>query len=322
MGRGLVRAAIATLALVAAPVASAQTAPVELTLPGPQGPIAGTLLDPGGAGPAIVIIPGSGPTDRDGNSPMGVNAGSYRLLAEALAARGAATLRADKRGLFGSRAALADPNAVSIADYAGDAHGWAAMIAKRTGRRCVWLLGHSEGGLIALKAAQDPTGLCGVILVAAPGRPLAGVMREQFRANPGNAPILEAALAAIDSFEGGKTVDTTKLPAPLNLMFSSAVQPFVIDLFSYDPAKLAGQVRLPVLIVQGERDLQVTVADAEMLAAAMPGAKLVLLPQVNHVLKTVAREDRAANAATYRDPSLPVAPGVVAAVADFVIAKR
>lgn len=306
--------------LVAAPVFAAD--PVDLTIAGPQGPIAGTLLDPGGAGPAIVIIPGSGPTDRDGNSPLGITAGSYRLLAEALAKKGIATLRADKRGMFGSNAAIADANKVTIADYAGDAHGWAKLIAERTGRTCVWLLGHSEGGLVALRAAQDASGVCGVILVAAPGRKLADVMREQLKANPANAPILGPALFALASFEAGKTVDPAKLPAPLPQIFPAAVQPFLIDVFSYDPAKLAGAIKLPILIVQGERDLQTSVADAQALAAGAPGAKLAVIPGVNHVLKEVVSDDRVVNLSTYADSSRPIAPAVVDAIAGFVMAQR
>lgn len=308
--------------LAMALAAAASATPAEVTIPGPDGAISGTLLDPGGQGPAIVIIPGSGPTDRDGNNPMGVKAAPYRQLAEALAARGIATLRADKRGLFASKPALADPNKVTIADYAADAHAWAKLIATRTGRRCVWLLGHSEGGLIALQAAQQPEGLCGIILVASPGRPLAQAMREQFRSNPANAPILDSALAMIDAFEAGKTVDPATLKPPLGQLFPSAVQPFLIDMFAHDPAVLAGKIALPVLIVQGDQDLQVSMADADALAKGAPAAERVTLTGVNHVLKHVPPGDRAANLVSYGDAAAPIAPELVDAVAGFVTAKR
>src|SRR3569623_267258 len=93
----------------------------EVTIPGPQGPLAGTYQAPqssDGKGPVVVIIPGSGPTDRDGNSPMGLKAQPYKLLAEALAGRGVASVRIDKRGMFGSRAAIADANTATIEGYA------------------------------------------------------------------------------------------------------------------------------------------------------------------------------------------------------------
>ncbi len=293
----------------------------QVTIPGPKGPLAGTLMTAAEKdAPVVVIVPGSGPTDRDGNSPLGVTAAPYRLLAEALADRGVSTLRIDKRGLFGSKAA-ADPNAVTIADYAGDVRGWAAEATKRTGRGCAWLLGHSEGALIALKAAQDPRGICGVVLVAGPGRPLGDVLREQLRANPANAPILPAALAAIDALEAGKRVDMATLPTPLHGLFNAPVQGFLIDLFAHDPAKLAGGLTVPLMIVQGGRDTQVSIVDAERLKAAAPRATLALLPGVNHVLKQVG-DDPAANRAAYADPSLPVAPALVEAVARFVRPRR
>ncbi len=302
---------IATLLAAAVPQVEA------VTVPGPEGPLAGTLEQGAGKGPAVVIIPGSGPTDRDGNSPLGITAGTYRLLAQALAKRGVTSVRIDKRGMFGSRAAVADPNAATVEGYAADARAWAGLAAKRAGAPCAWLVGHSEGGLVALQAAQDARGLCGVILLAAPGRRLSAVMREQFRANSANAPILPAALKMLDAVEAGGTIDPATLPAPLPRMFPVAVQRYLSAISKFDPAALAASAKVPVVIVQGENDLQVGAEDARRLAAAQPKARLVLLPEVNHVLKQVGT-DRAANQRSYADPSLPIAPAVVDAVATSV----
>ena len=292
--------------------------PVEVTAPGPEGPLAGTLLDPGPKTPLVLIVPGSGPTDRDGNNPLGVSGGPYKQLSEALAADGIATVRIDKRGMFGSRAAFADVYASTTAGYADDVHAWSTAIAKLTGRTCVWVLGHSEGGLVALVAAQHPEGLCGVILLSAVGRPMAAVLRQQFKANPANAPILDAALGAIDSLAAGKRVANATLPDVLAPLFGDRMQRYWIDLFSRDPGKLGAAVTLPMLIAQGDRDAQVSVADAQALKAAQPKATLAILSGVNHVLRPVASDDRAANLATYTDATLPISPAVVAAVAAFV----
>ncbi|MEO7814815.1 MAG: alpha/beta fold hydrolase [Sphingomicrobium sp.] len=302
------------LLLAAATLASER----PLTAPGPLAPLSGTLIDAGRKAAVIVIIPGSGPTDRDGNNPLGVTASNLRLLAEGLAGRGISTVRIDKRGMFGSKAAIANGNDVTIAAYAADAHAWAKAARTATGAKCVWLLGHSEGSLVALAAGQDRTDLCGIISVSGMGRRAADVMREQFRANPGNAPILAPALAMLDSLERGKRVDSKTLPAVLRGYFPDSVQPYLMNMMAQDPAKLAGSLKLPLLIVQGDRDLQVKVADANALAAAQLKAKLVIVPTVNHVLKVVASDTPAANAATYGDPSLPIAPGVVDAIAGFV----
>ncbi|HVH49887.1 MAG TPA: alpha/beta fold hydrolase [Sphingomicrobium sp.] len=289
-----------------------------MTVPGPNGPLQGTFVDAGKGSPVAVIVPGSGPTDRDGNNPMGVTAASYRLLAEALATEGISSVRIDKRGMFGSKAAIADPNKVTIADYAADTRAWAKAAADKAGTKCAWLIGHSEGGLIALTAGQQRDGICGVVALAAPGRKLGTVIREQLKANPANAPLLEPAEKALVALEAGRTVDASTLPAPLTPLFNASVQPFVIDLLAKDPAALAGSLAVPLLVVQPEADLQVSVTDAKALAAGQPKAKLVIVPGVNHVLKAASATDRGANMATYADPSLPVAAAVVDAIADFV----
>jgi len=308
-----------TAALAAAPSAPIQT---YMEAPGPAGPLKGTMLAPAsGAAPMMLIIPGSGPTDRDGNNPLGVKASTYRLLAEGLAARGIGTVRIDKRGMFASGAAVADANAVTIGDYVADVGAWTAAIRKQAGTPCVWLLGHSEGGLVALAAAQKATDICGLVLAATAGRPIGELLREQLQSNPADAPILGQALAAIDALEAGKRVDVTGMNPALLPLFAPQVQGFLIDAFSYDPTKLISAVAKPVLILQGKRDIQVGVADAERLKQAAAQAKLVLLPDMNHVLKTVTSDDRRANAAAYADPSLPLAPGVVDAIVNFVTAS-
>ena len=291
---------------------------VPISAQGPQGMLAGTMLGPGTArAQAILIIPGSGMTDRDGNNPMGVRAAPYRMLAEALAAQGITTIRIDKRGLFGSSGAVPDANAVTIGDYATDVRNWVTAIRARTGVPCVWLFGHSEGGLVALAAAHQPS-ICGLILAATPGRRMGDVLRAQLRANPANAPLLAQADAAIDALEAGRRADTSAMHPALQPIFRREVQGFLIGLFALAPAKLIAGVTQPVLILQGTRDLQIGEADARALAAANQAAKLVLLPDTNHVLKPVHTGSVEANLATYADDALPLAPGVADAIATFV----
>ncbi|QDP19632.1 alpha/beta hydrolase [Sphingomonas xanthus] len=303
------------LTLLLAATAATST---PVTAPGPSGPLAGTFIDAGARSPVVLIIPGSGPTDRDGNSPLGVTAGSYRLLAEALAERGVSSVRVDKRGMFGSKNALANANQVTIADYAADVRSWIGAIRTRSSSSCLWIAGHSEGGLVALKAAQDSAGICGVIALAAPGRPVGIALREQLKANPNNAPLLDQALAAVDSIEAGKQVDPASLHPALLPLFNEQVQPYLRDLLSHDPARLAASLDVPLLVIHAEADLQIARADADALAAAKPDAKLSLIAGANHVLKIPAGTDRAANMASYGDASLPLAPGIADAIAAFV----
>jgi pimeloyl-ACP methyl ester carboxylesterase len=286
--------------------------------PGPKAPLRGTMVSPGPTAPVVLIIPGSGPTDRDGNNPLGVKASTYRLLAEGLANKGIASVRIDKRGMFASAAAISDANSVTIADYAADVRAWVASIRKRTGRKCVWVAGHSEGGLVALVAAGSAPDICGLILLATPGRPLGEVMRAQLKANPANAPVMDDALSAIGKLEAGQTLDVSSFHPALRNLFAPQIQKFLISLFSYDPANLLRGETKPVLILQGENDLQVSTDNARRLGTSYPTAKLVLFPKVNHVLKEVS-EDRAANMASYADPSLPLAPAVVELMAEFIL---
>lgn len=308
-----VAGALAGVSVAAVP----QSAGIEA--PGPAGPLAGTLLMAEAPdAPVVLIIPGSGPTDRDGNNPLGVAASTYRLLAEALATKGVTTARIDKRGMFGSKAAIADPNKVTIGDYAADVASWVKMLKERSGRPCIWVAGHSEGGLVALAAAKDPD-VCGLVLLSTAGRKLNVVMHEQIAANPANAPIAADADAAIDALAKGQHVDVSAMhPALAQGLFNPAVQDYLIDVFRYDPALLIAKIGKPVLIVSGLEDKQVSRRDAEALAAAQPKARLVLVEGMSHTLKQVVGDGPAANIATYTNPALPIDPAVVEAIAAFV----
>ena len=311
--------AIKTAAIASSIAASAPAfAQVDITAAGPEGDLAGTMIAPEDGRPVVLMIPGSGPTDRDGNNPLGVASASYRLLAEALATDGIGSVRIDKRGMFGSAGASADANDVTIGAYAEDVHSWVTATRAATGVECVWVLGHSEGGLVALKAAQEPGDICGLILVASMGRKAGDIMREQLSGNPVNAPILEEALAAIDTLENGGTVDAANMHPALAGLFAPQVQGFLADMMAHDPAELAAATDLPMLIVSGTKDIQTPVTDGNTLSAARSDALHVVIEDMNHALKLVAEDTRAANLAAYARPDLPVAQELVTAVAAFV----
>lgn len=309
---------ICALAAATLATGAAASEPIAVTAPGPQGDLAGTLIEPAEGKPVVLIVPGSGPTDREGNNPMGVNASSYRLLAEALSQRGIGSLRIDKRGMFESRAAIPDPNDVTISAYAEDVSAWISVVRARTEVDCVFVLGHSEGGLVALEAGQKSDDLCGILLVASVGRPLGDTLREQLQSNPANAVVLEEAFSAIGKLEAGERVDTQNMHRGLMPLFNPAVQGFLIDMFARIPAELAAGVEVPMLIVAGGKDIQTPVTDAEALAEGQPAAKLIVIDDMNHVLKPVEGDSRLANIATYSDASLPVHPELVDAIASFL----
>jgi hypothetical protein len=310
-GRTLLRG-LAFLLMMALP---AMAVPVEknLTLDSGSGTLAGTLLTPDNPKAAILMLAGSGPTDRNGNALPALHSDTYRLLAEGLAAHGVTTLRVDKRGVGQSAAAMAAEADLRIGTYADDAKAWAGELRKQTGLRCVWLLGHSEGALVAELAAQNTQGICGLILISGAGHNLGDIIVTQTQSAP---PELRQKITEIvATLRQGKTV--ADVPPPLMVLFRPSVQPYWISEINLDPPALLKSDTLPLLIMQGDNDIQVSVEDAKLLAAARSDAKLVILPGVNHLLK-IAPTDRAGNIATYANPSLPLAPGVVDAVADFV----
>ena len=314
------RALFALVGMIAMTALPARAAEREVSVDGGREPLYGTMLTPEGArpGPVVLLIAGSGPTDRDGNSSIGgVKPQNLKLIAEGLAAHGVASLRYDKRGIGESRPAMTTEADVRFTTFVDDAVSFAKFLQAQPGVTCVILAGHSEGALIAPLAARKVR-TCGVISISGMGRPLGVVIRAQLKAAGLPADKLAVADQVLSELEHGREVPGIPATDPL---FRPSVQPYLISQLTIDPVAALKAAPAPVLILQGDTDIQVSVEDARLLAAGRPDATLVILPGVNHVLKT-APLDRAANVATYMDPSLPLAPGVMAAIDAFVDRAR
>lgn len=304
------------LPLAAALLFSPVSTPVELA--STPAPLHGTLLTPeGDRRAAAVIISGSGPTDRDGDSPLGVAGGVLRQLAEGLAERGVATLRFDKRGIAASAAAATDEASLTFDTYIDDTRNWAALAARKTGAPCVWLIGHSEGALIAQAVAADNPDVCGLVLLSPAGRRAGVELRRQLSALP--QPLQAEAFAVLDELDAGRTVADP--PPALAALFRPSVQPYLISWFVVDPEALIADYDRPVLLGHGSTDLQMAPANSEALAKAQPSAERVVFEGLNHVLRE-APADPQGNAATYGDASLPLGAEVAPAVADFILKAR
>lgn len=280
----------------------------------------GGVLDTADAknAPVVLIIPGSGPTDHDGNNPLGVKAQPYKLLAAALNEKGITVARIDKRGLPGSQNPGADPNDVTLALYAGDVASWVETLRKETHAPCIWLLGHSEGGLIAEVAAVDTPHLCGLILASSPGQPFDAVLRSQLHAHLAGSPqanFLPALDSAIDQLKRGQHFDGKALPPFAQNLFRASVQGYLIDLFSHDPVAELAKSHGPVLVIIGSHDHQVDPGDGERLKAARPGVQVVVVQGMSHLWKDAPGDATAPPASA--DPNQPLAPAFVNAVASF-----
>ncbi|HZY99008.1 MAG TPA: alpha/beta fold hydrolase [Candidatus Baltobacteraceae bacterium] len=261
---------------------AALAAETGISLPTPTGTIFGTLALPAKMpAPVVLIVAGSGPVDRNGNAGAMLQTNAYALLAAALAQRGVASVRYDKRGVGASAKALTSENDVRIETYANDVAAWVRQLNadKRFSRTIV--AGHSEGSLLGILALQHVTAGAFVSLEGA-GRPAGVVLDEQLKRNV--PPDLDKkAEAVVAQLEQGKAVADP--PPELAALFRPSVQPFIISYLKYDPANEIAKLSLPVTIVQGTADVQVTMDDANALKAGDPSAKLVVVQGMNHLLK-------------------------------------
>ncbi|MEP3245957.1 MAG: alpha/beta fold hydrolase [Sneathiella sp.] len=290
---------------------------------GPLGPLKGAYVTNAEQNaPTVIMIPGSGPTDRDGNNPYGIRAFTYKYLAEDLAKNGIHSVRIDKRGLYLSASAVQNANDVTLHKYVEDIHSWINRLRILPHISCVWLLGHSEGGLVALLSAQELSDICGIVLVSTPGQPFGDILRRQLKDNPANAAILPQALEAIAQLENGNTVSVDDFHPALQKLFYPDVQNYLIDLMSYDPATLISKVSRPILILQGDKDLQTKPEDARILSQANSKAHLKMLQNTNHVLKTVTTNNQLENLETYGISTLPLVPGIAGYISDFIKGKN
>jgi uncharacterized protein len=253
--------------------------------------------------PVVLLIAGSGPTDRDGNSAMlAGKINGTKMLAEGLAAHGIASLRYDKRLIGQSTSPNWKEEDVRFDMYVDDAVAWGEYLRKDSRFRGLIVAGHSEGALIGMLAAPK-LAADGYVSIAGTGRPLGEELLRQVRARPMPAETLKQIEDGVRTLQTGHTIDP--VPAGLEWLFRPSLQPFEISLFKYDPAHEIAKLKLPVLILQGNTDMQVSVQDAQLLAGADPAAKLVVIDGMNHILKHVPT-DKARQIASYSDPSLPL----------------
>ncbi|HEX6426303.1 MAG TPA: alpha/beta hydrolase [Niastella sp.] len=280
-----------------------------------SGDITGTLTIPNQPGkmPVALIIAGSGPTDRNGNNPMMKNE-SLKKLAYGLASSNIASLRFDKRGIGESKSAGKNEADLRFEDYINDARGWIDLLKKDTRFTKIFVAGHSEGSLIGMIAAWKTAS--GFVSIAGAGRSADKILKEQLANQPPS--VKDPSYPIIDSLVMGKTVQN--VPGVLFALFRPSVQPFMISWFHYDPQTEIKKLTIPVLIIQGTNDLQVTVEDANLLSKSNTKAQLTLIKNMNHVFRIV-EGDRKENLAAYITPTLPISEELITTISAFVKKK-
>jgi uncharacterized protein len=303
------------ISLLIGPVAWSRSMPVQVTTR--SGVLHGTLEIPAGKGPfpVALIIAGSGPTDRNGNATlMGLNTDCYERLAASLARHGIASIRYDKRGA-GQDFILALPESrLRFGTYVADAVAWATKLRGDPRFSTLAIIGHSEGSLIGMIAARRIRA-DGFISIAGAGEPAAKLLATQLETKLPPRLYL-ASQGILAHLQAGQTV--ANVPQSLGVLFRPSVQPYLISWFRYDPTREIARLTLPVLILQGERDLQVGVPDARALSRADPAATLVLIPEMNHVMKAVSASEQD-NIRSYADPSLPIDATLARSIRRFIL---
>jgi hypothetical protein len=232
----------------------------DVTVGSDEWKLPGTLTIPTGAGPfpAVVLVHGSGPNDRD--ETVG-GAKVFRDLAEGLSSRGIAVLRYEKRTLIYGQKCAADPDFTMTRETVDDAVRAAELLQKtdRVDARRIFVLGHSQGGYMMPRIMKRAPWLAGVIVMA------------------GNVRSLEVLVKEQSEYLG---VPAPKLPLPPK---------YLQDLAGYDPAAEAKKLDMPMLILQGERDYQVTMKDFALWKGAVGGRRNVTMrsyPGLNHLFES------------------------------------
>ncbi|MDD4819673.1 MAG: alpha/beta hydrolase [Flavobacteriales bacterium] len=265
------------------------------------------------APPLVIMIAGSGPTDRNGNNPQMKN-NSLLFLSDALVKNGISTLRYDKLGIGQSVVKDLKEEELSFEDYVQGAESWVKKYSADTRFSKIIIMGHSEGSLIGMLVAQRQKSVGGFISLAGTGRDMAEILREQLAKQAPQA--MTVINPILDSLKKGKTVPDV-MPQ-LNAIFRPSVQPFLISQIKYDPAVEIKKLTVPVLIISGDKDLQVSKIDFDALCAAKTDAKNIVIANMSHVLKETDTTDMQTQFfKVYMNPDLPVVPLLVRVIINF-----
>jgi uncharacterized protein len=295
-------------------ILSLQAQEATIVLRTKSGEIEGTLSVPKIQNKTLVlIISGSGPTDRDGNPP-GAENNSLKYFAQELAAHNIASVRFDKRGIGKSSDAVKNESELRFETYVNDIKDWIKLLSRDKRFNKIIIAGHSEGSLLGILAAQKNKKVAAFISIAGPGRPADQIIKEQLAAAPENVKTILYAMT--DSLKAGKKI--SDVPRAFYMLFRPSLQAYMISWFKYDPMIEIKKLNIPALIIQGSTDLQVKVEDAQLLASGNSKTRLEIIEHMNHVLKISETEDKEAQKATYTMPEFPVHPEFIRLTTDFI----
>lgn len=272
--------------------------------------IDGSLIVPNsGSNQLAIIIGGSGPTDRDGNQNF-MKTNNLKKLAQQLAQNGIATFRYDKRIVKQIKTNTVDPN-IKFDDFVSDAMAVVKYFKTQKIFEQVYIIGHSQGSLIGMLAAQQDVD--GFISLAGAGQSIDAVIIEQVEKTA--SMFTEDTKRAFGVLRSGQK--TTDYPPALASIFDSSVQEFMMSWMKYDPAVAIKRLDIPILLINGTKDLQVSIAEAELLHDASEKSELKLIDNMNHVLFVISGDDQE-NAKSYNDHNGKISETLIKDIVGFI----
>lgn len=258
----------------------------------------------------VVFIQGPGPTNRDGNQPMMKNDG-IKKIAHELAENGVASFRYDKRIFKMDRLRIKEED-LRFTDFVEDANTILNHFDNDARFKKIVIAGHSEGSLIGILAAQKGN-VDGFISLAGAGRGIDAIIVEQIAKQ--SQELSENARNAFD--EIGRNGRTNNYSAYLESIFRPSVQPYMNSWIKFDPAKEIASLEIPVLIINGNNDLQVDVEDAEILHNAAKDSQIIILDKMNHIFRSIDGENLE-NTKAYNEAQRPLHPELIPTLVNFI----
>ena len=258
----------------------------------------------------VILIAGSGPTNRDGNQ-IGLTNNSLKLLAESLVKNGIAVYSYDKRIFAQMAAGKLDEASLSFDNFIDDAKEVVLYFKNQKKYHSITIAGHSEGALIGMVAANGNADA--YISIAGAGRPIDKVLLEQIGKQ---APFLKEEVEKnLATLKSGNTFELKN--QMLASLFRASVQPYMISWIKYHPQNEIKKLQIPSLLINGDKDIQVNVQDAQLLQQAKPDAQLQIIPNMNHIFKVIQGDD-AENKASYTNPELPICTELTSIITTFI----
>ena len=258
----------------------------------------------------VILIAGSGPTNRDGNQ-IGLTNNSLKLLAESLVKNGIAVYSYDKRIFAQMASGKLDEASLSFDNFIDDATAVVIYFKNQKKYHSITIAGHSEGALIGMIAANGNADA--YISIGGAGRPIDEVLLEQIGKQ---APFLKEEVGKnLATLKSGNTFELKN--QMLASLFRASVQPYMISWIKYNPQYEIKKLHIPSLLINGDKDIQVSVQDAQLLQQAKPDAQLQIIPNMNHIFKAIKGDDTE-NKASYTNPELPICTELTSIITTFI----